>query len=148
MGPRFKPASVGFFRLLPNTKRKAQGTAANFFDIQDQTFHVGNEFLVLTLPTLQGQRSVTLIISPLGHGKKIFIRRVKAFHLFIIPADAAVFAILDTAIGKFQEAPVMVNITNIFEFYGISRIIKFLSLSRVRCPQKGHKVTMGQGFFL
>ena len=146
--PCIVPAAVGLFCLFPYTEGNAQGTVTDGFDFPNHVFHEINKAIVLPFPRLQCHRTVLLFITPAGHSDNIFLRRVKALHFFVAPADTAVTAVFNTAVGKFQQAPVIIHIAYPFLFYRISRGVKLVQFVGRGAAQKGNKVVFIQFFFV
>ena len=78
----------------------------------------------------------------------IFPRRIKAHDLRIAAPDAAVAAVLDAAVGEFQQAAVKVHIADVFQLDGVGCGIERLQVLGVRQAQEEDQVFLIQFVFV
>lgn len=143
VGTGLEPAAVRVFRLFADAEGQAQFAVAQVLDVADEAFDVVDEGFILPFAGLEGQGSVTVFPGPAGHGQDIVARRVEAFHFVIALADAAVFAVFDAVIGKFDKAPVIDDAAHIGSLDGISRIIESLEFIRIGNREERDQIVAG-----
>ena len=143
VGAGIEPAAVRFFRLFTDAEGQAQFAVAQGLDVADEAFDVVDELFILPFAGLEGQGAVAVLPGPAGHGQDVFARRIEAFYFVIALADAAVFAVFDTVIGKFDEAPVIDDASHTGGLDSISRIIKRLEFIRIGNREQRDQIVAG-----
>ena len=140
MGSGLEPAPIGFLGLLSHTQGDAQLSVAQFLDVPEQAFHVSNELLILPFSGLESQGTIPVVPGPLGYGQKVFPVGVEPFHFLVVPADAAVIAVLDAPVGKFQQAPIVVHPAHRAGLYLIGGIVQPFPVLGISQSQQGPQV--------
>ena len=143
VGTGLEPAAVRIFRLFADAEGQAQFAVAQFLDVPHKAFDVVDEFFVLSFTGLERQGAVAVLPGPAGHGQDVIARRIEAFHFVVALADAAVFAVFDAVIGKFDEAPVIDDAADISGLDGIRRVIQGLQLIGISDAEKFYQVISG-----